>query len=84
YLQTWGIRRTPEGEWRIAGRAIDPKARYRVALTDFLLTGAEVNMGYLRRDHPQVHDIRELGDIRKAVMEELRRVYQPATEAGRR
>lgn len=84
YLQTWGIQRTPEGEWRIAGRAIDPKARYRVALTDFLLTGAEVNMGYLRRDHPQVHDIRELGDIRKAVMEELGRVYLPATGEGRR
>ena len=84
YLQVWGIQRTPGGEWRIAGQPITPKARYRVALTDFLLTGAEVNLGYLRRDHPQVHDIRELGDIRKAVMEELRRVYLPATGEGRR
>lgn len=83
YLQAWGIERTPEGEWRIAGQPIAPGARYPVALTDFLLTGAEVNMGYLRRDHPQVHGLRELGDIRRAVIEELRRVYPPAQAAGR-
>lgn len=83
YLQTWGAQRTPAGEWRIAGQPIAPKARYRVALTDYLLSGAEVNMGYLRRDHPQVHDLRELGDIRQAVIAELRRAYPPTKEVGR-
>jgi 5'-nucleotidase len=74
YLHLWGVRWEQEA-WRVGGRPIDPAARYTVALTDFLLSGGEINMGFLTRTHPQVRDVRELRDIRRAVIEELRRVY---------
>lgn len=77
YLHAWGARREAGG-WHVGGKPIDVQARYRVALTDFLLSGAEINLAFLTRDHPQVHDVRELGDIRKAVIAELARAYVPS------
>ena len=71
FLHMWGARR--EGSaWLVQGRAIEPTRRYSVALTDFLLSGGEANLGYLTRASAQVHDVRELRDIRRAVIEELR------------
>lgn len=55
--------------------SIDPAARYSLAISDFLLTGAEANLGFLRRDNPEVSDISELRDIRMAVMDELKRRF---------
>jgi 5'-nucleotidase len=75
YLHAWGAERRGES-WLIAGKPLDPAARYRVALTDFLLSGGEVNMGFLTRKHPQVHDLRELRDIRRVVIEELKATYR--------
>lgn len=75
YLHVWGAERRGEG-WLIAGKPLDPGARYRVALTDFLLSGGEINMGFLTRNHPQVHDLRELRDIRRVVIEELKATYR--------
>jgi len=74
YLQTWGARRDG-GVWLVQGRPIEPARRYNVALNDFLLTGAETNLGYLTRANPQVHDVVELRDIRRAVIEALARTY---------
>jgi hypothetical protein len=42
-------------------------------MTDFLLSGRETNFGYLTRSNPQVHDVEELRDIRRAVIVELER-----------
>ena len=61
YLQTVGI---PE--------PIDPAARYTLAISDFLLTGAELNLGFLTRSNPDITDVTELRDIRMAVIDELR------------
>lgn len=52
--------------------AIDPAGRYTLAISDFLLTGAEVNLGFLTREHPEVTDISEFRDIRMAVIDEMR------------
>jgi hypothetical protein len=60
----------------VAGKPIEPSARYRVALPAFLLTGGEVNMGFLKLDHPQLHDVRELRDIRRVLIDELRAAYR--------
>jgi 5'-nucleotidase len=73
YLQTWGARKEG-GAWLVQGKPIDPARRYRVVITDFLLTGGEANLSYLTRANPQVHDVEELRDIRRAVNEELRRI----------
>ena len=72
FLHAWGARREG-GTWLVQGRAIEPAGRYTVALTDFLLSGGETNLGFLTRANPQVHDVEELRDIRRAVIEEMRR-----------
>jgi 5'-nucleotidase len=59
-------------------QAIDPAARYDVAISDFLLTGAEANLGFLTRQNPGVSNVSELRDIRMALIDELRRRYPPA------
>lgn len=75
YLQTRGAELGKDG-WRIGGQPLDPRARYRVAVNDFLLTGGEINMGYLTRNHPQISDLRELRDIRRVVIDELKATYR--------
>jgi 5'-nucleotidase len=73
FLQTWGVKRET-GLWIVGGKPLEPARRYRVAINDFLLTGGEVNLGYLTRTNPQVHDIVEKRDIRHAVIDELSRL----------
>jgi 5'-nucleotidase len=62
YLQTAGIPAT-----------IDPNGRYTLAISDFLLTGGEANLGFLTRSNPEISDIQELRDVRMAVIAELKR-----------
>ena len=52
---------------------IDPAARYTVAFTDFLLTGGERNLDFLKRDNPDLTDIKDLRDIRQALIDEIKR-----------
>ena len=52
---------------------IDPAARYTVALTDFLLTGGERNLDFLKRDNPDLTDIKDLRDIRQVLIDEIKR-----------
>ena len=70
YLHSAGIT-WENGVWQVGGKPVDPAGRYRVALTDFLLSGGEVNLGFLTRDNPQVRDVVELRDIRRVLIEEL-------------
>lgn len=70
FLQTWGVKRE-NGLWIVGGKPLEPARRYRVAINDFLLSGGEVNLAYLTRSNPQVHDIVERRDIRHAVIDEL-------------
>jgi 5'-nucleotidase/UDP-sugar diphosphatase len=64
YLQTQGV-----------PPAIDPTGRYTLAITDFLLTGGEANLGFLTRQNPDISGITELRDIRMAVIDELKRRF---------
>ena len=75
YLHSSGAQRRKDG-WHVGDKPLDPVARYRVALSDFLLTGGEVNLGFLTRTNPQVQDVRELRDIRHALIEELKATYR--------
>jgi 5'-nucleotidase len=52
YLQSAGIPAT-----------IDPAGRYTLAISDFLLTGGEANLGFLTRQNPEISDITDLRDI---------------------
>jgi 5'-nucleotidase len=71
YLQAAGITRE-NNHWMVQGKPLNPAARYTIAIDDFLLTGGEVNLGFLTRTNPHVHDIEERRDIRQAMMAELR------------
>jgi 5'-nucleotidase/UDP-sugar diphosphatase len=76
YLHTSsGAIRTSSG-WVINGAPLDPNKRYVVGINDFLLTGGETNLGYLTRANPGVHDVEELRDVRRAMMDELRMMYR--------
>ena len=70
-----GTTRTSAG-WLINGQPLDPARRYTVGTSDFLLTGGEINLGYLTRTNPAVHDTQDLRDVRMAVIDELKRRYQ--------
>ena len=75
YLHVRGAK-FENGGWTVQGKPIDPAGRYRVALTDFLLSGGEINMGFLTRANPGVHDVQEFRDIRRAVIEMLAATYR--------
>ena len=74
YLHVRGAVRVG-GRWLVKGKPIDPAARYVVAATDFLLSGGETNLGFLTRTNPAVHDVQEFGDVRQALIRELRARY---------
>ncbi len=49
YLQTNGaMQDAATGQWKIGANALDDNKLYRVSLPDFLLTGNEANMGFLK------------------------------------
>jgi 5'-nucleotidase len=75
FLQTWGVRWV-DGAWLVQGKRLDPQARYTVALTEFLLSGGEVNLGYLTRTAPGVSNVRDHRDVRRAFIDELRAAYK--------
>jgi len=72
FLHYAGIVRDTDG-FKIDGRPIDPAAHYTLALSDFLLTGGEANLGFLTRTNPDVSDVTNLRDVRMAVIDELKR-----------
>lgn len=45
------------GRWMLDGKVIEPEKIYRVAISDFLLTGGEANMGYLTKEHPGIRTL---------------------------
>jgi 5'-nucleotidase/UDP-sugar diphosphatase len=53
--------------------ALDPNARYPLAISDFLLTGGEANLEFLTRQNPEITDVTEFRDIRMALIDELQR-----------
>jgi 5'-nucleotidase/UDP-sugar diphosphatase len=71
YLHPRGAARV-DGEWRLHGQPIDPERWYSIALPEYLLTGAELGMPFLVRTSPRVRNVKGLGDIRQAVIAELK------------
>lgn len=82
FLQHAGITRSeqPDGSsaWTVGGAPLSEARTYRVALTDFLLTGRETGLDYLMLGHPDLQRLGSGGDIRMAVIAELERRYGAA------
>ncbi|MCT0225162.1 bifunctional UDP-sugar hydrolase/5'-nucleotidase [Synechococcus sp. CS-1328] len=82
YLQVDGAALGVDGRWWLDGEPLDPGRRYRVVLPDFLLTGQEVNLGFLRQGAAGVEVIGPAGDLRQAVIRWLREHPPGADQSG--
>jgi 5'-nucleotidase len=71
YLQRTGIVRSATG-WTVAGAPLDPARSYRLAISDYLLTGAEVGIEFLTRSAAGLTVVGDRRDIRQAVIDEMR------------
>jgi 5'-nucleotidase len=72
FLQKNGVEGSAAQGWRVAGAPLDPTRTYRVAISDYLLTGGEIGIEFLKRDTPTVQMIGERSDIRQAVIAEMK------------
>ena len=67
--------------WQFMNKPIDTSAVYHVALTDFLMTGGEANLGFLKKDnqdiikvYPTITSVSDpRSDIRLAIIRYLER-----------
>jgi hypothetical protein len=65
-----------QGKWILNKKEIDPAQTYRVAISDFLLTGKEANLDFLTENNPAITKVysaetsigNPLSDIRLAVI----------------
>lgn len=71
FLQRTSVEGSTVAGWRIAGAPLDESRTYRVAIADYLLTGLEVGIEFLKRDTPGVEVVGERRDIRQAVIEQM-------------
>ena len=61
-------------KWLLNGTAIDDIKIYHVAITEFMLTGGEANLGFVKPDNPAITKVYELpaldirSDIRKVIL----------------
>ncbi|MEZ4425598.1 MAG: bifunctional metallophosphatase/5'-nucleotidase [Gemmatimonadota bacterium] len=72
FLQGVGVARAGEG-WTVGGAALAEDRWYRVVLPDFLLTGRERGLAFLRSGSEGLEVLEEHADIRRAVIAELER-----------
>jgi 5'-nucleotidase/UDP-sugar diphosphatase len=63
------------GGWSIGGVPLDPRKRYRVVCPDFLVSGGEQNLAFLKEGNPGLATLKTLRDIRLVVIAELVRRY---------
>jgi len=78
YLQVYGLEKKGD-KWFIDGKEMQADAAYQVAISDFLMSGREENMEFLRTDHPDVLSVIVPGsediqrDIRLVLAEYLKK-----------
>jgi 5'-nucleotidase len=74
YLQTANVSQDATSKkWLIAGKPLDPSRSYRIATSDFLVSGREVGLDFLKLGQPGIKLIAEKRDVRFAVIDELKR-----------
>jgi len=74
YLQYANITRAADG-WRVGAQALDDSRTYRVAVSDYLVSGREQGLGWLNRETPGLRVLREARDVRFAFMDGLKRRF---------
>ena len=75
FLHTDGVSGGP-GAWRVGDAALDPARTYLVGTSDFLVSGRETGLNFFDADaNPDVEAVTEHGDVRRALLGELVRVF---------
>ncbi len=54
FLQWDKVSRNPDGKWFISTELLDEMKTYHVAMNDFLLTGLESGLEFLKKGHPDI------------------------------
>ena len=72
YLHRTGVEGSATTAYTVGGVAVDPTRWYRVAISDYLITGNEVGIEFLKRGESALEVVREHRDIRQAVIDEMR------------
>jgi 5'-nucleotidase len=85
YLQTANVEWDPAASnWQINGEVLDPERTYRVATTDFLISGRERGLDFLKTDNPDLKATLTGNepDMRIPFIAELQKAYgQPEAAA---
>lgn len=71
YLQTANVTQDAPGQWQIQGQPLQGDRRYKVAISDFLMSGREQGLAFLNTTAPGVRVLAQKRDIRFAVIQEL-------------
>ncbi|WP_256871841.1 bifunctional UDP-sugar hydrolase/5'-nucleotidase [Nostoc sp. TCL26-01] len=80
YLQTAKVSlEANSGNWLINNQPLDPQKTYKVATSDFLVSGKEKGLDFLNLQQSGIKLIAEKRDIRFAVIDELKK---PASTKG--
>jgi 5'-nucleotidase len=61
--------------WMVNGNPLDTERMYQVAINDFLLRGLEQGLEFLNRENKELRVLRENADVRKSLIEQLKRAY---------
>jgi 5'-nucleotidase len=61
--------------WLFNGKALEMDRYYRAATSDFLLTGLEKGLDFLKRDNPDLRNVSECLEVRKSLIAELKRAF---------
>jgi 5'-nucleotidase len=77
FLQTANVKWSAEkDEWLINGKPLDQRRNYKVALSDYLITGKEQGMDFLNRQNPDLRVINEnVSEVRRALMVQMQKKF---------
>ena len=73
FLQTANVTQNPAGQWLVQGRPIVGDREYLVAINDFLLTGREQGLEFLKTDGTTLKPVSDAGDVRQVLIRSLSR-----------
>ena len=70
FLQTANVQ-LKESQWLIQNKPLDTEKTYKVAINDFLVSGREQNLGFLKLEESGIRLVKENEDIRKSLIQQL-------------
>ncbi|MCI5129731.1 MAG: bifunctional metallophosphatase/5'-nucleotidase, partial [Candidatus Electrothrix sp. AUS3] len=74
FLQTGNVSGGKGKPWLIQGKVLDQDAQYTVAILDYLIKVGDDKLKFLV-DNPEVPTVADNGDIRKALIAELKKAF---------